>query len=107
MLLQSAHHGGEFNGVSDLLAQMEGLRSSLLTQLDELSEDVEAVDLDLKRFLPNLCQGVEALVSRVRALEHNNPSTLPLGVLSSSSVIINDSTGRPLLLLGELISKVC
>ena len=94
------------NSVSDFLGQMEGLRSSLVTQLDERSEDVEAVDLDLKRYLPNLRQGVEALVSQVCNVEHTNPSTLPSGVLTSSSIIIDDSTGLPLLSLGELISKV-
>jgi hypothetical protein len=71
------------NGVSDILGKMEDLCSSVVTQVDELIEDVEAVDLDLKRYLPNLCQGVEALVSRVRAWEHTNPSTLPSGVLTS------------------------
>ena len=50
-------------GVSDFLGQMEDLRSSMVTQVNELIEDVEAVDLDLKRYLPNLCQGVEALIS--------------------------------------------
>jgi hypothetical protein len=41
------------NGLSDLLGQMEDLRSSVVTQVDELIENFEVVDLDLKHYLPN------------------------------------------------------
>ena len=42
---------------------MEELHTSVVTQFEELIEDVDAVDLDMKQYLSNLRQGVEALVS--------------------------------------------
>ncbi len=50
-------------GVLYLAGQIEELRASVFTQVEELIEDVEAVDLDLKRYIPNLQHGVATLVS--------------------------------------------
>ena len=95
------------DGISDHVGQMEKLRASVVTQVEELIEDVDVVDLDMKRYFSNLCQGVEALVFRVCAVEQAGSGTIASGVLAASSVILDDTTGSmPLLSLGELISKV-
>ena len=52
----------------------------MVTQFEELIEDVDAVYLDMKRYFSNLCQGVEALVSQVCAVEQAGSSKIPSGV---------------------------
>jgi hypothetical protein len=93
-------------GVSDLADQMEELRTRVTTQFEELIEDVDAVDLDITRYFSNLRQGVESLVSRVGAVEQAGGGNMASGVLSASTVILDDATGAPLLSLSDLISRV-
>ena len=74
-------------------------------RFEELVEDVEAMDVDFKRLVPNLRQGVEALRARVQGLERNGVGA-PLAVGLTTSSIIHDGDGSPVAALGELIARM-
>ena len=85
--------------VFELMGRVESFR------FEELVEDVEAMDADFKRLVPNLRQGVAALGARVLGLERDG-ACVPLVAGLTTSSIIHDGDGSPVAVLGELIARM-
>ena len=85
--------------VYNLMGQVESFH------FEELVEDVEAMDVDFKHLVPNLCQGVEPLRARVLGLERNGACAPPAVGLTTSS-IIHDGDGLPVAASGELVARM-
>ena len=85
--------------------------TSLQERLDELGEDFVFVEEDVSNIttnLPGVFTQVQALLSRVGALEHGHapPPLVLSGGLTTASMILDDVTGVPIASVGQLFQKL-
>jgi hypothetical protein len=92
--------------VHELLGQVDELRVLVGTKVNEVFDDIGSIDVDLKLHITRLSQGFDSLASRVGAVEQYCSSTSTPSDLTSSDIIRDHLTGRPLISLGELIAQM-